>query len=212
MGGEPVRGYLITLLLIAFMVGSLFRAAEVTGMRIWNMFATFGIFLFGVAGSLAIARLQQNSGQRGVEESLKGLEPEWIITDWSAAPGERPDYLLVGPAGLLAVCVEHSPGPARSARARRRLSVAADRARQCAGWVRAELSGWPDAADLPVVPLVLLSRMRAPEDQQEDGVPVLNPEALAGFVETLSPGPAVSRPLRYRITRLLREGRLPETG
>ncbi|MFB5083886.1 hypothetical protein [Symbiobacterium thermophilum] len=207
-----MRGYLITLLLIAFLVGSLFRASEVTGMRIFNMFATFGIFLFGVVGSLALTRLQQRSGQRGVEEALKALEPDWVITDWSAAPGERPDYLLVGPAGLLAVCVEHSPGQARSARARRRLAGAADRARQCADWVRSELSGWREAADLPVFPLVLLSRMRAPDDQQEDGVPVLNPESLAGFVANLEPGPALSRPLRYRITRRLREGRLPETG
>lgn len=207
-----MRGYLITLLLIAFLVGSLFRASEVTGMRIWNMFATFGIFLFGVVGSLALTRLQQRSGQRGIEEALKALEPDWIITDWSSAPGERPDYLLVGPAGLLAVCAEHSPGPARSARARRRIQAVAARAVRSAGWVQAELRGWPDAAELPVIPLVLLSRMRAPEDQPDGGVPVLNPEALSGFVETLSPGPGVSRSLRYRITRLLREGRLPETG
>jgi len=207
-----VRGYLITLLLIAFLVGSLFRAAEVTGMRIWNMFGTIGIFLLGVASFLALTRWQQRSGQRSIEEALKALEPEWIITDWSDAPGERPDYLLVGPAGLLAVCVDHSPGPARSPRARRRVEAAADRALQCARWVRAELSEWDEADGLPVIPLVLLSRMRAPDDPAEGGVPVLNPEALAGFVETLAPRPEAGKSLRYRITRRLREGRLPETG
>ncbi len=207
-----MQGYVVALLLIAFLVGSLFRATEVTGMRIFNMFATLGIVLFGVVGSLALARLQQRSGQRSVEEALKALEPDWVITDWSDAPGERPDYLLVGPAGLLAVCVESAPGPARSARAKRRLASSAERARRCAAWVRAALAEFPDAAGLPVFPLVLLSRMRAPEGEQAEGIPALNPERLAGFVAGLDPGPALSRPLRFRITRRLRERHLPETG
>jgi len=207
-----LRGYLIGLVVIAFLVGSLFRATEVTGMRIWNMFATIGIFLFGVVGSLALTRLQQRWGLRSVQESLKALEPDWVITDWSDEPGVRPDYLLVGPGGLLAVCVEHSPRALLSNRTRRRVNSAAERTRRAADWVRDALAAMPAAADLPVAPVLLLSRMPARPEYQEAGVPVLNPEGLAAYVGSLAPASTASRPLCYRVTRCLRTAHLPATG
>jgi len=206
-----VRPYLTALLVIAFLVGSLFRASELTGMRIWNMFATFGIFLFGVVGSLALTRLQQRSGIRSVQEALKALEPEWVITDWSHAAAERPDYLLVGPGGILAVCVEDSPRALSAARTRRQVAAAAVRTLRAADWVCRRLAEL-DAGHLPVRPVLLLSRLRALPEYSQEGVPVLNPEGLAAFVGALAPAPTVSRPLRYRLTRRLREEALPETG
>ncbi|MBP2018358.1 hypothetical protein J2Z79_001766 [Symbiobacterium terraclitae] len=207
-----MRGYLIGLLVIAFLVGSLFRATEVTGMRIWNMFATFGIFLFGVVGSLALSRLQQRSGLRSVQEAIKALEPDWVITDWSGQPGGRPDYLLVGPGGLLAICVEHSPRALLGSRTRVRVASAAERARLAADWVREALAVLPAAADLPVVPVLLLARMRALPEYQAEGLPVLNPEGLAEYVGSLAPAPTASRPLCYRVTRCLRAANVPATG
>lgn len=207
-----MRGYLIALLVIAFLVGSLFQATEQTGMRIWNMFATMGIFLFGVVGSLALVRIQLRSGNRSVQEALKALEPDWVITDWADVPGEQPDYLLAGPGGLVAVCVDHTAGSAMSRRARSLIERSRRRARRSAAWVTAEVASLSEAADTRVLPVVLLTRRRALPEYNEEGVLVLNPEQLGPELLARTDGTSLERRLRLRITRRLRERNLPRTG
>lgn len=204
-----MRGYVITLFLIAFLVGSLFQAAEETGMRIWNMFATMGIFLFGLAGSLAIGRLQAASGLSRAEAALQALEPEWVITDWSGSPGERPDYVLVGPGRVAAVCVDETPGSAPTWWARRLIGRSARRAERAAGWVRRRLGELPGGEEVPVRAYLLLTRRRALSEYSTRRVAVLNPEDLAGHLPAEGELPV---PLRFRFTRLLRGEEGAKTG
>lgn len=204
-----MRGYVITLFLIAFLVGSLFQAAEQTGMRIWNMFATMGIFLFGLVGSLAIARLQAGTGLGRVEAALKALEPEWVITDWFGGPDERPDYLLVGPGGVAAICVDETPGSAPGWWAQQRIERAAGRARRAADWVRERLGDLPGGEEVPVRAYLLLIRRRARSEYSAPPVSVLNPEELAEHLPSEGELPA---PLRFRFTRFLRGEEEARTG
>jgi len=56
-----VRRYVITLMFLALVIGSLFRAADQTGIRLMKMFGVMGIFLFGVVGTMALTRLQSGA-------------------------------------------------------------------------------------------------------------------------------------------------------
>ncbi|MFZ5817011.1 MAG: hypothetical protein ACOY93_17245 [Bacillota bacterium] len=205
-----MRWYMVTLLVIAFLVGILFRATEVTGMRIWNMFATMGIFLFGLVGSLALARLQQSSGLKQLEAALKALEPEWVITDWFGREGEKPDYLLVGPDGITAVCVDQTPGSTFGWRARQLVERSCRRAERCADWVRTQLPQAGVAVDSPVRPLVLLSRRKALPEYSRDGVAVLNPDQLGGHLRASEGAPLIDQPTRFKLTRFFRTGKAAE--
>lgn len=198
-----MRWYIVTLLVIAFLVGTLFKATEQTGMRIWNMFATMGIFLFGLVGSLALSRLQRRSGLKHVEAALKALEPDWVITDWSETGGQKPDYLLVGPDGLVALCLDEMSGSTFAWRARQLVERSRRRAERSAEWARARLSQAGSAA--PVRPVVLLSRRRALPEYSDGGVTVLNVDELAAYLRSGQEPALFDQPARFKLTRLLRE-------
>jgi hypothetical protein len=168
------------------------------------MFATMGIFLFGLVGSLALARLQRRSGQQIVETAIKALEPEWVITDWAGAGGEKPDYLLVGPTGIAAICVDETAGSTFEWRARQLVGRSCRRAERSAEWVRSQLRRW--SGDAPVFPLVLLSRRKAQPDYSEGQVVVLNPDQLADHLRSGGQPALFDQPARFRLTRLIREG------
>lgn len=197
-----MRWYLVTMLAIAFLVGILFRATEVTGMRIWNMFGTMGIFFFGLVGSLALSRLQQRSGNKQVEAALKALEPDWVITDWQGKSGGMPDYLLVGPTGILSICVDQTPQSSFGWLARPAIQRGRRRAEAAASWVRTRLG---DQSDTPVLPLLLLARRKAVEEYTADGVVALNPDQLATYLRSSGQPVLLESPARIRLTRLLRE-------
>jgi hypothetical protein len=196
-----VRRYVVTLLIIAFLVGTLFKATEQTGMRIWNMFATMGIFLFGLVGSLALTRMQRRSGQKSVETALKALEPEWVITDWAGEGGDKPDYLLVGPTGIAVICVDETAGSTFAWRARQLVERSCRRAEQSAEWVRSRLGG-----EAPVMPVVLLTRRKVEPEYGNDQVAVLNPDQLAEHLRSGDQPALYDQPTRFRLTRLFREG------
>ena len=198
-----MRWYIVTLLLIAFFVGTLFQATEQTGMRIWNMFATMGIFLFGLIGSLALTRMQRRSGLKHVEAALKTLEPDWVITDWSESPGEKPDYLLVGPDGLVAICIDEMAGSTFAWRARQLVERSRGRAERSAEWVRTRLEQAGSTA--PVRPVVLLSRRRALPEYSTSGVEVLNADNLAAYLRAGQEPTLIDQQDRFKLTRLLRE-------
>ncbi len=197
-----MRWYLVTMLVIAFLVGILFRATEVTGMRIWNMFGTMGIFLFGLVGSLALSRLQQRSGNKNVEAALKALEPEWVITDWQGQPGAKPDYLLVGPTGVVAVCVDQTAQSTFTWLARPAVQRGRRRAELAAQWVRDQLQ---DPSGPPVRPMLLLSRRRAVEEYSTGGVVLLNPDQLAEYLRSGDQPVLLETSARFKLTRRLRE-------
>lgn len=198
-----MRWYLTTLLFIAFVVGTLFKASEQTGMRIWNMFATMGIFLFGLVGSLALSRLQRGSGMKHVESALKALEPEWVITDWAGEGGEKPDYLLVGPDGIAAVCLDHTPGSTFGWRARPMIERSRKRAERSAEWVRSRLGEAPAGTDGPVIPVLLLTRRKTVPEYSAGEVRVINPDQLA---DSLRSGETarLEQPVRFQLSRYFR--------
>lgn len=198
-----MRWYLVTLLLIAFLVGTLFRATEMTGMRIWNMFATMGIFLFGLVGSLALTRLQRRSGQKGIESAIKSLEPEWVITDWAGVGGEKPDYVLIGPTGIAVICLDETAGSTFAWRARQLVERSRKRAERSAEWVRSQLG--QSAGDAKLVPVVLLSRRKTVPEYTSDQVVVLNPDQLAAYLRAGEQPGILDQPDRFKLTRLLRE-------
>lgn len=199
-----MRRYVIVLVFMAILIGSLFRASADTGVRLMNMFATIGIFLFGVVGTLALTRWQSQNGVKDVQAALKALEPEWVITDWAAQGGGRPDYLLVGPGGIVCVCVDETPQSTRARFARKRIGRARDRVRGAERWVRERLGGDGSPA-LPVLTVLLLTRRRAETEYTADGVTVLNPPGLADHVGPMGAAdPLLDQRERFSLTRKLR--------
>lgn len=208
-----MRRYVITLMFLALLIGSLFRAADQTGIGLMKMFGVMGIFLFGVVGTMALTRLQSRSGLKQVESALKSLEPDFLITDWVYKGGGRPDYLLVGAAGLVAICVEEMPesakrqGPTRVAKARDRVEATVrwlrDRLNQAAADLKTPLGEL--VQELPVGAVVVLTRSRAKEAYTAEGVSVLNAESLAAHIRSLGNRNLLDQPTRVRLTRLFRE-------
>lgn len=197
-----MRRYVIVLAVMALLIGSLFRASEQTGVRLMNMFATLGIFMFGVVGTMALTRWQSREGLKVVEAAVKSLEPGWIITDWALQGGGRPDYLLVGPGGLVAICLDETPQSAWKGRARNNVARARQRAEAAARWLRERLPGEP--ADLPVAAAVVLTRRRAEAEYSADGVTVMNSDALREHVQSLWQENVLDERTRFQLTRSLR--------
>lgn len=194
---------MITLAIIAFLVGTLFRATAETGVRLMNMFATLGIFFFGLIGSMALSRWQSRQGLNEVEAALKRLEPDWIITDWAFRGGGRSDYVLVGPGGVAAICLDEVAGSAFAWRARGQVEKARERAQAAADWVRERLS--PYGEPVPVQPLVVLVRRKSSPDYSTESIPVCNPDQVVEQLRALGEQELFDPQARIKLTRLLRQ-------
>lgn len=207
-----MRRYLVTLGLMAVLIGAIWKGGELTGIRQFREVAYVGALFFGFFGSLAAGRWQSNAGKKALEAVLKSLEPEGILTDWSTEKGDRPDYLVVGPGGLVAVVVDDLAQTAFRAKAGRKVAVARFRAEDAVRWLRDQLTarstavqGALDGATLNVTPVVVLVRRRALPEYSADGVKVLNPEGLAEFIRSTWTEATLDKPARVRLTRLFRE-------
>lgn len=210
-----MRGYLITLAILAVLVGSLWQATEKTGYRRMNEYAAYGIFLFGVVGTLAINRWQSRNGVKETEAALKSLEPDAIITDWAFQGGGKPDYLVVGPGGLVAICVEDVAQTTRSGRASGKISKSRERVQSAVRWLRDRLN---DAApelkaplgdlvqEVPVAAVLVLTRHQAEEEHNANGVAVVNADQLASHIRRLWERDLLDQPTRVRLTRIFRQG------
>lgn len=197
-----MRRYVIVLVFMAILIGSLFRASADTGVRLMNMFATIGIFLFGVVGTLALTRWQSQNGVKDVQAALKALEPDWVITDWAGQGGGRPDYLLVGPGGIVCLCVDETPQSTWAMFARKRVARGRERVRSAENWVRDRLGS---AQTPPVSAALLLTRRHADAEYTADGVTVLNPPALTDLVRPMGDAaPLLDQRDRFSLTRKLR--------
>jgi len=198
-----LRRYVIVLVLMAIMVGSLFRASQQTGARLMNMFATIGIFLFGVVGTLALSRWQSGEGLKEVRAALRSLEPDWLITDWAQQGGGRPDYLLVGPGGIVSVSLDETPQSTWARIARGRVARSRARAEAAARWLR-ERTGTVAGPEIPVSTILVLIRRRAEEGFTAGGVTVLNAETLADYVRALGGQAVLDERARIQLTRAFR--------
>lgn len=196
-----MRRYVIVLAIVAVLVGSLFRAADETGVRLMKMFATLGIFLFGVVGSMAITRLQSRAGLKELEGALKSLEPDGLITDWAHQGGGKPDYLVVGPGGLVAVCLDETPQSTWARLAAGKVARGRERVLSAARWVREQLTD----AELPVETVLVLTRRKALADYAADGVAVLNVENLSGHIRARWDRELLTEQARIKLTRHLRQ-------
>jgi hypothetical protein len=200
MGGSALRRYIVTLVLMAVLIGSLFRASEQTGVRLMNMFATLGIFLFGVVGTMALTRWQSREGIKEIQTALKSLEPHWLVTDWLARGGEYPDYLLVGPGGIAAVCLDETPQSAGKRKAQANLQRSRERATAAVRHVYGRLN----MPDLPVAAVVVLNRRKAEPAYAADGISVVNAGELAGHIRRLWGDEPLDERARVKLTRALR--------
>ncbi len=210
-----MRRYVIGLALIALLIGSLFRAAEQTGVGLMKMFGTLGILLFGVVGTMALTRWQSRSGLKEIEQALKSLEPEWFITDWAYQEKEKPDYLLVGPGGIVAICLSDVAQSTRARRAASAVAAGRQRVTRAMDWVRQRLrAAAPELEDslgeavreLPVAGVLVLTRRRAEEEYSTPEVPVRNPERVVETIRSLWDQERLDRDGRIRLTRLFRGG------
>ncbi|HWI61676.1 MAG TPA: hypothetical protein VNT75_07565 [Symbiobacteriaceae bacterium] len=195
-----MRRYVIVLIVMAILIGSLFRASEQTGVRLMNMFATIGIFLFGVVGTMALSRWQSSAGLKEVQAALKSLEPGWVITDWAHQGGGRPDYLLVGPGGIVSVCLDETPQSTWARFARKRLERSRDRAEATVRWLQERR---PEG-ETPVSAVLVLTRRRADADSAAGAVPVLNAEQLAEHIRSLGSQELLDERARIALTRTFR--------
>lgn len=195
-----MRRYVIVLIFMAILIGSLFRASEQTGIRLMNMFATIGIFLFGVVGTLALNRWQSSTGLKEVQAALKSLEPDWVITDWAHQGGGRPDYLLVGPGGIVSVCLDETPQSTWARFARKRLERSRERAEASVRWLRDRR---PEE-EPPVSAVLVLTRRKAEADNAAATVAVVNAEHLAEQIRSLGSRELLDERARIALTRTFR--------
>jgi hypothetical protein len=208
-----VRRYVIVLAVMAVLIGSLFKAGAQTGVRLMNMFATIGVFLFGVVGTLALTRWQSREGHKAIEAALKSLEPTWLITDWAHNGGGKPDYLLVGPGGIVAICVDETPQSSWKRTAIRKVARSRERTLAAVRWLRDRLSAMgADATalvregtnEVPVTPLVVMTRRQAVPDYTAEGVTVVNPDQLAAHIRGLGERELLDERTRIKLTRTFR--------
>lgn len=207
-----MRRYLVTLGLMAVLIGAIWKGAELTGLRQFREAASVGALFFAIFGSMAASRYQTTAGKSELEKALKALEPEALLTDWSTERDDRPDYLVVGPGGLVALVVEDVAQTALKARAANRVVAARFKAEDAVRWLRDQLSADPagaqgalDGAALDVTPVVVLTRRRALPEYSSDGIKVLNVEQLVEFVRSTWADEQLDQPRRVRLTRLLRQ-------
>lgn len=207
-GAGPVRAYLIALALIALLVGSLFQAAEATGIRLMKMFATLGILLFGIVGTLMVTRWQTRTGLGAVEQALKSMEPEGLITDWAFKDKARPDFLVVAPAGLVAVCVDETAQSVRPKKAASIIGRARARVQSSVRWLQDQMGNGADLEAVPEIPVeafLVLTRRKAQAEDSVEGVTVVNPEELTERLEAFRTPVVLDEAFRVKLTRHYRQ-------
>jgi hypothetical protein len=208
-----VRRYLITVAIMAVLIGALFQGAEQTGVKLFNMAATIGILLFGIVGTIAINRHQSRTGLKEIETVLKSLEPDCLITDWAYKGAGRPDYLVVAPGGVMAICLDNTAQSSFAKRAAGLVARGRERAQASVRWLRERINeagpGLKEplsdlVREMPVEPVLLLVRRRATAEYSADGVTVLNAEQLAEHIRSLSDRHLLEEPARIKLTRVFR--------
>lgn len=204
----------VAVLVAALATGALVRVAVGGPSPGVRMAASIGLFVLGAAGSLVLSRTQAYAVRRRLERRLVSLGPDYVITDWSDGrpAAEAPDYVLVAPAGILAVVLSRGSGrPRRGARLRREV----DRARRACEWVRGVL-GERLPAGVPVrAVLAVAAAAPAPEpggvaggegpaDRGAGKVEVLDPEGVEALARGLAEPVSLDGRERIRLTRALR--------
>src|SRR5690606_30844877 len=150
----------IPLLVVAFLVGSLFRLANEFGVGLFRMFGTFGIAVMGVLATRLVTGWQLEGAFQELTGQLKGLPPGWRV---EGARGDEKQWqgYLVGPGKTLAVVTTPVANYSRGRSLTRALERAAKQAEALAA-ARGESGPEP-------TPCVLLLRRRADGEARQAG-------------------------------------------
>lgn len=188
--------WLITAAVVAYGVGSLFRAYTTTGIALYRMFGTIGIVIIGYLGTRVIVASVTAEGRRKLREALADLPegfllvPQVALTD---GQGRKVDveYLIVGRGAVHLLAVDETPPHTRSrGRLQRRQRMAArlwQAYRLCHQLLRGQ-----GINNYAVQPALLATLAQPAQDQSTpmvDGLPVVAPEQLAQHLETYDQAP-----------------------
>ncbi|MFO7319567.1 MAG: hypothetical protein LOD85_07975 [Clostridia bacterium] len=163
----------VPVLVLAFVVGALFRLGNELGVAVLRMFGTQGIVIIGILVAVNLKRLQAEDGLRRLEEQLQAL-PDRVRVQAVRGPGRPPLWLVEADGRRVLVGTSDLANSVGAGRAWRLLCRRAEELAQAA---RAHGLA-PGEATLALV----LLRRRAAEGQTveiagwERPVVVVNPE------------------------------------
>lgn len=191
-----MRWYLVVLALVAVAVGALFRTAGEFGIPRLREAAWLGILLFGIVANLAVARWQFQDGRRRLWFAFQGLAPGFSVVQPGVAgpPGTGAEYVVIAPAGMIALVVDDLPNTAGVRRARRQAerarALARDLLARVAGLAAAPRAAEAPASDGPAIRMeaaVVFTRRRVTDLKGEgaggsEEVRLMNPDELAEYL------------------------------
>lgn len=180
-GGLGVLRRFVPVLVLAFVVGSLFRLGNVLGMPVLRMFGTQGIVVIGLMLAWNIKRLQIEDGLRRLDESLKSL-PSRVKVQPLTGAGKMPLWLVESEGRRILLGgsdIAQSMGKRRARSALERHAASLLKAAESHGLTR-------DGRELTPA-LVLLRRRASESDQIRAGsfprpVVLVNPEGVDRLV------------------------------
>lgn len=173
------------LLVIAFVVGSLFRLYTDTGIGFYRMFGTLGIAVLGAVASRIVVTAQLEEGERQVAEAVAQLPDELDV--WRL--GRRGiDRLIIGPAGavvLLGSSVAHYARGRGLMRSLERLCARAERAAEVAREQLRQMRG-EEADGTPIHRAVVFLRRQSGSEERswlaERGIDLVEVHDLTSYV------------------------------
>lgn len=174
---------LAPLLIVAFIVGGLFRLYNISGVALYRMFGTIGIVVLGFLGTRIVQSWQLHDASAGMQDVLKALPAGWQALERGAPIGVLGwQGYLVGPNHTLAVTTLTTANYVKGGRLQRML----DR-----GTIRAEALAEvapKDRVVFPLVPCVVLLRRRADEETQQnvrDDLIIVDVDGLSAYLTEL---------------------------
>lgn len=172
----------LPVLILAFIVGALFRLGDQFGIAVLRMFATQGIVVIGFLGAATLKRLQVEEGLRQLEEGFQNLPKDTKVKQVGQVR-RYPVWLIEQPQKKLLVSGSDVANSTRWTRAAARLGAHAHEMLRVAqnGEVVQSVEG--------VQPALVLLRRAVREGERElqvEGAPgpikLINPEDIPVFV------------------------------
>lgn len=171
---------LAPLLIVAFIVGGLFRLYNISGTGLYRMFGTMGIVVMGFLGTRIVQSWQLHDASAGMRDVIDNLPAGWQALERGAPIGVIGwQGYLVGADRTLAVTTLTVANYVKGRRLRQTLRR---------GVVRAEALAEAAPARhivFPIVPCVVLLRRRADEETQlgvEDDMLVVDVDGLSLYL------------------------------
>lgn len=184
--------WLITAGVVAYGVGSLFRAYKTTGVSLYRMFGTFGIVVIGYLGIRAFAAATTAEGRQKLRTALDKLPEGFLLVPAVALTDSRGrktpvEYLIVGRGAVHLLAVDETPAHVRPAATRQRRQRVA--ARLWTAYKRChQLLKGRDSRGYTVQPAMLVT-LRQDTDEIIEGMPLVAPDDLPNYLMTADQAP-----------------------